>query len=551
MRLRFALASALTAAATLTPGVARGAGPFIENDRIVFPEGAEVSRAMTDVERLFLEQNPGYWQTGTTPPPEGPVVCPGEYGPMQGIILAWEGFTSVVTAMAVNITTIGQANAYIMCDSQSEANSVMSTLNSAGANMSRVFTYVVTTDTVWIRDYGPRYIYEGGCRAIVDHTYNRPRPNDNNQPAFWSSVTGHRRYEIPLIHGGGNYHLNSITASWATQLIVNENPSLNASQIQAYWNQYQGVNTTITNPFPTSVDSTQHIDMWMQIIGDSQVVISDWPLNVGSTQDNICDSVAASMAGLGFTVTRVPAYSVSGTHYTFTNVTMCNNLILLPSYTNSTVVNQNANNVALAAWQAAAPGKTIVQVPCQSIVTSAGVMHCICMHVPANLGGTNPVAYLRQPRGGEVLDPGTQFEIRWISDDDVDVSNVDILLSTDGGATFPTVIASATADDGSFMWTVPNVYSTTAIVKVVARDAQGNTGSDQSPSVFTLNAPPPSCPGDADGSNAVDFDDITAVIANWGQPAPVAYDGGDSDGDGDVDFDDITETLANWGASCP
>jgi hypothetical protein len=67
---------------------------------------------------------------------------------------------------------------------------------------------------------------------------------------------------------------------------------------------------------------------------------------------------------------------------------------------------------------------------------------------------------------------------------------------------------------------------------------------------FSVLSPPAACPGDADGSNSVNFDDITAVIANWGQSAPTPYDGGDSDGDGDVDFDDITETLANWGAGC-
>ena len=42
-------------------------------------------------------------------------------------------------------------------------------LAAGGVNMSRVNFVVRTTDTIWIRDYGPRYIYQGGCRAIVDH----------------------------------------------------------------------------------------------------------------------------------------------------------------------------------------------------------------------------------------------------------------------------------------------------------------------------------------------------------------------------------------------
>lgn len=62
--------------------------------------------------------------------------------------------------------------------------------------------------------------------------------------------------------------------------------------------------------------------------------------------------------------------------------------------------------------------------------------------------------------------------------------------------------------------------------------------------------PPPACPGDADANNTVNFDDITATLANWGALSD-PYTDGDSNGDCIVTFDDITTTLANWGASCP
>ena len=58
------------------------------------------------------------------------------------------------------------------------------------------------------------------------------------------------------------------------------------------------------------------------------------------------------------------------------------------------------------------------------------------------------------------------------------------------------------------------------------------------------------CPGDADGNNIVNFDDITATLANWGA-STVPWTDGDTDGNCLVEFDDITTTLANWGASCP
>ena len=79
------------------------------------------------------------------------------------------------------------------------------------------------------------------------------------------------------------------------------------------------------------------------------------------------------------------------------------------------------------------------------------------------------------------------MEVKWISDDDNGVVNVDILLSLDGGATYPFMIASATQDDGSHIWTVPNVFSNQARIKVLARDADGNTGGDTSDNNFTIN----------------------------------------------------------------
>jgi hypothetical protein len=308
------------------------------------------------------------------------------------------------------------------------------------------------------------------------------------------------------------------------------------------WMSYQNVDTTFWDPYPSYVDSTQHIDMWMQVTADAGIVISDWPYNPGSAQDVICDNAAAIFALAGYSVYRVPARSVGGIHYTYTNVVMCNDLVLIPLYTNSSVVQHNAE--ALAAWQAAVPGKTVVQINSQSIVSAAGVLHCIVMHVPLPLGGENPTTYLVKPRSGAIFQPGAEVDINWISDDDHGVTEVDILLSVDGGSTFPITVVSGTADDGSYTWTVPNMYAAACRLRIVVHDADGNSGYDDSDGNFTIDG----LYGDYDIDGTVSLADYAWWDDCATGPDNGPYDPGceafDADADVDVDVGDFAAFQA-------
>ena len=65
-------------------------------------------------------------------------------------------------------------------------------------------------------------------------------------------------------------------------------------------------------------------------------------------------------------------------------------------------------------------------------------------------------------------------------------ANVKISLSTDGGQTFPTVLAASTANDGSEAVTIPAGQTTTARIKV---EAVGNVFFDISNTNFSITGP--------------------------------------------------------------
>lgn len=99
-----------------------------------------------------------------------------------------------------------------------------------------------------------------------------------------------------------------------------------------------------------------------------------------------------------------------------------------------------------------------------------------------------PTVAVVAPNGGEILIVGSSTNITWNAGDNVGVTDVDILLSRDSGATYTETLASAIANSGSFNWTVTAPSSVTAdcFVKVVAHDAGCQSGEDVSDAAFQV-----------------------------------------------------------------
>jgi hypothetical protein len=112
----------------------------------------------------------------------------------------------------------------------------------------------------------------------------------------------------------------------------------------------------------------------------------------------------------------------------------------------------------------------------------------------------------------------------------VNCATVNILLSTDGGQTFPTVLAAATANDGSQVITVPASPGSTCRVKV---EAVGNIFFDISNTNFTI-AGAPACGNPTGLSNTVPTESSTTV--SW-----IAVGGANN-----YDVDYKTNAASTW-----
>jgi hypothetical protein len=109
------------------------------------------------------------------------------------------------------------------------------------------------------------------------------------------------------------------------------------------------------------------------------------------------------------------------------------------------------------------------------------------------IDSTAPSVTLTAPNGGEVLQGGSNYIITWnASDAHLGSSPIALYYSTDGGVSFPNAIATATENDGSYMWTVPAFNNTLMRVRVEATDLVGHSNYDDSDANFTIDSTAPS-----------------------------------------------------------
>ncbi|MCP5108196.1 MAG: hypothetical protein GY950_32720 [bacterium] len=115
-----------------------------------------------------------------------------------------------------------------------------------------------------------------------------------------------------------------------------------------------------------------------------------------------------------------------------------------------------------------------------------------CTHY-SNSGGTPAAAFsgcggggsasitVRDPNGGETLDIGTTYTIKWRSSGGV--GNVKLRYSTNGGTNW-TKFADSTPNDGSYAWTVPDEPSTNCRIRI--SESSDGDPFDVSNSSFTI-----------------------------------------------------------------
>jgi len=321
---------------------------------------------LTEEEKLHLNEIGKDFRPTLEPP--APVRQPSEFDPVQGVLIRYPlGIsTAVIAEMSEDLIVYCVVSSY----SQTAA---YNTLNNGGVNMDNVEFLIASTDTYWIRDYGPWFIFNGNNElGITDYIYNRPRPNDNAIPSFCATYFGINLYSMALTTAGGNYMTDGHGISVSTDLIWDENPSLTHDDIDTLVEEYLGIETYHVVP-DVNGEYIKHIDCWGKYLSPTQILIREVPSS--HSQYSLIEQAVdyfesqSSCYGTNYEVPRV--YTPNNQPYT--NSLILNNKVFVP------ITGSSYDAPAIASYEAAMPGYEVLGFTGSWQSTDA--LHCRAMGV--------------------------------------------------------------------------------------------------------------------------------------------------------------------------
>ncbi|MFO7864554.1 MAG: agmatine deiminase family protein [Salinivirgaceae bacterium] len=350
--------------------------------------GQDLPQHMTEQEKklmpVYLERE--RTPKGITTPPDFPVRAAAEWEEMQGVVISWQSYPSVLTEIVRH--SVNEGRVYIVTD---YASSAQSTLSSAGVSLDSVVFINEPTNSVWIRDFGPNnvYAYNTDSLLFVDWEYNRPRPSDDVVPAAVAEELGVTLYEntqdpYRIVGTGGNFMSDGFGMGFSSRLLLDESPWHTEQEVKEIFQQFMGIDEYVfmdTLPY----DGIHHIDMHMKLLDEETLLVGQYPEGVADgpqIEENlqfVIDNFQ-SVFGTPFKVVRIPMPADENGNYpdsyyadylTYTNALILNKLVLVPIY------GLTSDEPALDIYREAMPGYNVVGINSSATIPASGAIHCI------------------------------------------------------------------------------------------------------------------------------------------------------------------------------
>lgn len=446
-------------------------------------------------ELRWKNYSPVFTASEFTNPPPTPVRTMAEWEEVQGIIITWTSYTSILRQIVDYAQD--ECIVYIVC---TDSNTVRSSLTSGGVPLINLKFIQTSFNSVWCRDYGPWAVYSGIADSLklIDWIYNRPRPLDDAVPVTFSNYMNLPIYQTTvspnnLTATGGNFMVDGHGTGFSSKLILNENSGKTEAQINSIMNQFMGISRYIkmeTLPY----DQIHHIDMHMKLLDEETLLVGEYPAGVADgpqIEANLQYILSNFLTCFGrpYKVIRIPMppntsgqYPPNANYYTYTNSVFVNKTVIVPIY------GLSKDTTALRIYREALPGYRVVGINCSGMISALGAIHCITKEI----GVSEPVfiSHARIENTSNTLAP---YEVKAFIKSKSGIASANVWYRTDTNIAYTQLAMTSSAD--TFRAYIPPQASGKSVYYYIS--ASSNSGKNSAKPItgpagylkFTVNNP--------------------------------------------------------------
>ena len=323
----------------------------------------------------------------------------GEFEPQRAMILSISDLKvqhhGVLKEMIAKAA--GRLPLVILVNDKEQLKTALEIAESTNADLSDVSFYVFKLDTIWLRDFGPRFLETESQPESIDFYYDGTRPLDDQFPNKWGEQAGVKNTTVEWTLQGGNLISNGAGLAFTSTRFFDDNhvrfPFRNRPANPEYERRKLVMDafkksTNIDRLLflkPLNPEATKHVDMLTTFLAPGHMLVARLDPRVDPANARILDENArflktVQVDGRPMRVDRIDIPPRQDKYWSpYTNVIFANDLVLIPIYKSDSPVLVNR---AIETYRRLLPGKEVDTIDMTSMQKLEGALHCLSINVP-------------------------------------------------------------------------------------------------------------------------------------------------------------------------
>jgi agmatine/peptidylarginine deiminase len=323
----------------------------------------------------------------------------GEFEPQKAMLLSISDLMvqhhSVLKELITK--TAGRLPLIILVNDKKQLKTAIEIAESTKANLSHVKFFIFKLDTIWLRDFGPRFVETEGGAQSIDFYYDGTRPKDDQFPNKWGEIIGVKNKTVEWTLQGGNLISNGKGLAITSTRFFEDNyvrfPTANKPRNIEYERRKLVVDAFKTECNidrllflrPLTPEATKHVDMFAKFLAPDHMLVARVdprvdPVNAQILEENASFLRTIQVDGKPMRVDRIDMPPRQGKFWSpYTNTIFAKNLVLVPVYKSDSP--QLVRN-ALQTYRRLLPGKHVDTIDLTSMQKLEGALHCMSINVP-------------------------------------------------------------------------------------------------------------------------------------------------------------------------